>query len=572
MTEPTVTETPAIVETSKPAKKESFAHRLYTGETEFQFVARRKTFFIIGIALVVASLALLVFRGLNFGIDFVGGNTFQVPGKASELTSAQAVVEDGLSKATPSERGSTAGTAKAEIASAQVVGSGNGTSLLIKTSAIDPTSATNISNALAAQFRTEIVAALQKAGTPVTEQNINAQVSNQAIDATWGGDVSRKALIALIVFLVVVSIFLRIRYQLGLVAGALIALLHDLIIATGVYSLVGFEVTPATVIGLLTILGFSLYDTVVVFDKVDENTKGLLGGSRMTYSEAANLAVNQTLMRSINTTLISLLPVAALLFVGAGILGAGTLKDLALVLLIGMAAGAYSSIFLAAPIATVFAERRTDYIDLARRVKARRERKTSTTEAGSETASQQRARAQRDRELVASGVGAKPRPGARPVPAKPVAQSMKSPLPATVLSKAANPKAGASQSITAQSAAPKTAAAKTPKAVAPETAAPKTPKAVIPKTAAPKTTAPKTPKAVTPKTAAPTAVTSKNITSKTAADKTKTAAAQDRQPASDRKSERRRAVVSEKQSTDRSENRFTDQPTDRANKPKATDE
>jgi len=157
-------------------------------------------------------------------------------------------------------------------------------------------------------------------------------------------------LIALAVFLVVVAAFMAFRFRdFKAAVAALFALVHDLILAAGVYSIVGFEVTPATVVGLLTILGYSLYDTVVVFDKVDENTRGILGTTRYTYGEAANLAVNQTLMRSINTSLIGLLPVAGLLFVGAGILGVGTLEDLALVLFVGMLTGAYSSLFLATP-------------------------------------------------------------------------------------------------------------------------------------------------------------------------------------------------------------------------------
>src|SRR6266550_8209606 len=154
--------------------------------------------------------------------------------------------------------------------------------------------------------------------------------------------------------------------------AAIVALIHDLVLSAGVYSLVGFEVTPSTVVGLLTILGFSLYDTVVVFDKVDENAKGLLGGSRMTYSQAANAAVNQTLARSINTSLIALLPVGGLLFVGAGLLGVGTIKDLALVLFVGLAAGAYSSLFLATPIVCDLKEREAQYAALRKRVAAKR--------------------------------------------------------------------------------------------------------------------------------------------------------------------------------------------------------
>jgi preprotein translocase subunit SecF len=164
--------------------------------------------------------------------------------------------------------------------------------------------------------------------------------------------------------------------------AAILALLHDLVLTAGVYSIIGFEVTPSTVIGLLTILGFSLYDTVVVFDKVDENTRGLGAGARMTWSEAANLAVNQTLMRSINTSVIALLPVAGLLFVGAGLLGVGTLKDLALVLFVGLAAGTYSSIFLATPIVAGLKEREPEQIALRKRVVARRSAAARQAKAG----------------------------------------------------------------------------------------------------------------------------------------------------------------------------------------------
>ena len=181
-----------------------------------------------------------------------------------------------------------------------------------------------------------------------------------------------KAIEGLIVFLIVVSIYIAIRYQWRMSAAGILALLHDLVVAAGIYSIVGFEVTPSTVVGLLTILGFSLYDTVVVFDKVAENTKDITAGSRMTYSEAANLAVNQTLMRSINTSLIALLPVAGLLFVGAGILGVGTIKDLALILFVGLASGAYSSLFLATPVVVDLTEREPQYKALTKRVVAKR--------------------------------------------------------------------------------------------------------------------------------------------------------------------------------------------------------
>ena len=193
------------------------------------------------------------------------------------------------------------------------------------------------------------------------------------------------------IFLIAVCIFIAIRFEWKMAVGAIAALFHDLLLTAGIYSIVGFEVTPSTIVGLLTILGFSLYDTVVVFDKVDENTRGILGGSRITYSEAANLAVNQTLMRSINTSLIALLPVAGLLFVGAGLLGVGTIKDLALVLFVGLASGAYSSIFLATPIVCELKEREPKYKALAKRV-AQRRAAEARGEAPAGTARRQKAR------------------------------------------------------------------------------------------------------------------------------------------------------------------------------------
>jgi preprotein translocase subunit SecF len=205
---------------------------------------------------------------------------------------------------------------------------------------------------------------------------------------------------------VIVSIYISIRFQYRMAIAAIVALLHDLLLTAGVYSIIGFEVTPSTVVGLLTILGFSLYDTVVIFDKVGENTRDLTAGSRFTFSEATNRAVNQTLMRSINTSLISLLPVGGLLFIGALILGVGTIKDLALVMFVGLATGAYSSLFLAAPIVTDLTERLPAYKALTKRVAAKRASDAARAEAGDDLALAASRR---------SGAPAPaPRPGARP--------------------------------------------------------------------------------------------------------------------------------------------------------------
>jgi preprotein translocase subunit SecF len=203
------------------------------------------------------------------------------------------------------------------------------------------------------------------------------QVAYSLIGASWGGQITERALIALAVFLALVALVIGIYFRdAKMSAAALLALIHDLILTIGIYALVGFTVTPATLIGVLTILGYSLYDTVVVFDKVRENVRDLRSSTARTYSEAANLAVNQVLVRSINTTIIGVLPVAALLFTGAFILGEGPLKDLALALFVGMVSGAYSSIFIATPLLAQMKEREPDMKKLAARVRARRAKET----------------------------------------------------------------------------------------------------------------------------------------------------------------------------------------------------
>ena len=389
----------------RPARRVSLAHRLYNGEAGLDVVGRSRLIYKITAVVVLLCVLSIVFRGFNFGIDFEGGNSFRVPGSSEQLTEIRVAAEN----------------AGADVATAQVVG---GNTVLLRTGQLDTAGESAVRDAVA-----------QAAG--VTPQ----QVSPDAVSADWGKDITNQALIALVVFLVAVVAFLALRFEPKMAIGAMASLVHDIIITAGVYSLIGFEVTPSTVIGFLTILGFSLYDTVVVFDKVDENTKDLDRGARMTYSEAANLAVNQTLMRSINTSVIALLPVAGLLFVGSGLLGVGTLKDLALVLFVGLAAGTYSSIFLATPIVADLKEREPEQIALRRRVLARRSaavRKAGAAVPAGPVASARRARsgssvavAERDlptqvaadvvvesptsvrREPGTGGTSA-PRPGARP--------------------------------------------------------------------------------------------------------------------------------------------------------------
>jgi preprotein translocase subunit SecF len=377
--------------------------RLYRGETKLDFIASRKRWYIASAIIILVCLLSMIFRGFNWGIEFSGGQQYQLPVKpGTSISQIQGAVEPITT-----------------VESTQTAGSGGSATYVLRTERVDGPTQERIREALA------------KTGNVSVEQ-----VSLTDVSSSWGSEVTRQAIIALIVFLVVVTAFIWLRFQeWRMSVAAILALLHDLILTAGVYSLIGFEVTPGTVVGLLTILGFSLYDTVVVFDKVSENAKGLLSGTRYTYPEAANMAVNQTLMRSINTSIIGLLPVAGLLFVGAGILGVGTLEDLALVLFVGMLTGAYSSLFLATPWLVDLKLRDPKYRNHTERVLSRRaaRREGDTTdrparrpavrkpapsaESGAEPGADEEladAYASRGPASPASGSTSAPRPGAKP--------------------------------------------------------------------------------------------------------------------------------------------------------------
>ena len=314
----------------------SLAHRLYSGEVSYDFVGRRRRWYAFSGVILLVALVGLLGRGLNLGIEFRGGSEFRVPGTTATVEDARASAE---------------GAGLADVIVTEV---GQGT-LRIQTPALTPTESAAVTQQLSDDL-----------GAPV------ADIGVQLVGPSWGAEITQRALQGLVAFLVLVAIFLSFYFEWRLAIAALVALIHDLVITIGIYALTGFEVTPATVIGVLTILGFSLYDTVVVFDKVKENTRNITSGNRATYSEAAKLALNQTLVRSINTSIVALLPVAAILVIGVGLLGAGTLKDLALALFIGTAAGTYSSIFIATPVACQLQERRPEMKALAARVAARR--------------------------------------------------------------------------------------------------------------------------------------------------------------------------------------------------------
>ena len=313
--------------------------RLYRGEVSVDFVRRQKLWYTISAVILVISIAALVFRGLNYSVEFKGGSVFRFTDSGATTTEITNVVT---------------GAGAGSDAIVQKLGLGDKQSWQVQTAKVPFSTQTKIQDALTSHFNLK-----------------NDSVSVSFVGPSWGSQISAKALQALIAFLIVIVIYLSIAFEWRMASAALIALLHDIVITIGVYALTGFEVSPATIIGLLTILGYSLYDTVVVFDKVRENTSGLLGTGRSTYSQAANLALNQTLVRSINTSLIALLPVAAILVVGVEVLGAGELKDLALVLFVGMLSGTYSSICIATPVLCDLKERDPQYKALAKRVALR---------------------------------------------------------------------------------------------------------------------------------------------------------------------------------------------------------
>jgi preprotein translocase subunit SecF len=318
------------------SKLGDLGHRLYTGEVSYDFVGRQKVWYTLSAVILLMSVGALLFRGMNFGIEFRGGAEFRVPQAQCSVAEAREGIQSVV-------------TAEPIV---QELGNGE---IRVQTESLTPAEADEVTSRL-----------VDICGVPEDE------ISRQVIGPTWGGEVTNKAVTALVVFLALVVVFISIAFEFKMAIAAFVALLHDIVITVGLYALVGFEVTPATVIGLLTILGYSLYDTIVVFDSLRENTRGLQGGTRMTYSEAANLSINQTLVRSINTSVIALLPVAAILFVGAYGLGAGVLKDLSLVLFIGIAASTFSSIFIATPLLADLKEREPAMAALRKRVMARR--------------------------------------------------------------------------------------------------------------------------------------------------------------------------------------------------------
>ena len=317
-----------------------FGNDLYSGARSINFVGRRKIWYTVAVVMIALSAILPFARGgFNIGIEFVGGSEFRISGVAGEgtqkaITAVEAVVADSIPAVT------TIGT----------------DTIRVQTKQLEDTKSEEVRKALAAAYGVQ-----------------NNAVTSSFIGANWGSDVTAKALNGLVVFLLLAAVLMAAYFRtLKMSFAALLSLFHDLILTAGIYGALGFEVTPAAVIGFLTILGYSLYDTVVVFDKIRENTFEVEFSKTATFGERVNLAINQTLVRSINTTVVGVLPVAAILFIGAVVLGAGTLRDIALALFIGMLVGTYSTIFIAAPMYAHMRESEPKFKEAAAKVLATR--------------------------------------------------------------------------------------------------------------------------------------------------------------------------------------------------------
>jgi preprotein translocase subunit SecF len=320
------------------SKLRQLGNELYSGEKSFDIVGRRKLFYIIGIIVVAISIVVPIAKGgFNFGIEFRGGSEFRIEGVAD---TSQQIAREAVQSIEPS--------------SEPLVTTVGLDAVRIQTEQLDDVASEEVRIALADAY-----------GVP------SGSVTSSFIGANWGADVTEKALIGLGVFLLLVTMLMALYFRtLKMSIAALVALAHDVVITLGIYALVGFEITPAAVIGFLTILGYSLYDTVVVFDKVRENTLDVELSETKTFSSQVNLAINQTLVRSVNTSVVAVLPVASILFIGAAILGAGTLRDIALALFIGIIAGTYSSVFIAGPLYVTLREREGRFADKKELAKA----------------------------------------------------------------------------------------------------------------------------------------------------------------------------------------------------------
>ena len=352
--------------------------RLYHGQTTVDFVGRWRIWFGLSAAVILVGVVGFVVRGgFNLGIDFEGGVVWQVPTEDVSVAEARDAVEPfGLAGSTIQE-----------------LESDEGRSIRIEAEPVDPATSDEITATLA-----------ELTGTPIDD------VVLDEVGPSWGREISEKALRALVVFLVLVTLYITVRFEWKMALPTLVALFHDILVVAGFYAVTQIEITPATVIALLTILGYSIYDGVVVFDKVDENSRYVSATGGLSYGGMVNVSLNQALMRSLNTNITAVLPVLALLVLGSWVMGAKVIEEFAIALLIGQVSGAYSSIFIASPLLALLKEREPRFRDIKRRIEAR----------GG------------DRDVVVATIALGRPPSGRPTPTRPAAAGTGRSSPATV--------------------------------------------------------------------------------------------------------------------------------------------
>jgi len=379
---------------AKPRRGHGPIARLYRGETRFDFVGKRRIWFSISTAIILLGIISIVLRGgLNLGIEFKGGTEWTIA--APGVTQTEAVnalkntgvidptvellgtgskqtlnVQSDVNRLSQSQQDAvSANVQKAllEVTAAHGPKSAPTTTTTAKptTTTTKPTTATTAKAGAAAASTTTTVPA------NAVPKTVTDKISITTVGPTWGSSITDKAIEALIIFFIVVAVYISIRFEPKMALAAFIAMIHDVLVAIGIYSIFNFQVTPDTVVAILTILGYSLYDTVVVFDRVRDNTKGIGSSGRLTYPQLINLSMNQTLARSINTSMVAIIPVLAILLIGAQLLGATTLQSYGLALFVGLLSGAYSSIFIASPVLCMMKEREERWVAIADRLAKR---------------------------------------------------------------------------------------------------------------------------------------------------------------------------------------------------------
>lgn len=335
--------------TAPSPKPAGFFEKTYNGEANFAFVDKRRRWYWIYALLTLLCFLVIAIKGFTLGIDLEGGTKLTMPPSNGATETSVTEVVEGATGVTPQ--------------SVQTVGSGNSQSIEVASERLSDEQIREARVALYEEFEP----------TDQTGQPSPDAISDSTVSESWGQSVTERMVIGMVVFLAIVFVYITIRMERDMAISAIVTLLLDGIFVAGIYSLVGFEVSPATIIGLLTILAYSLYDTVIVFDKVHENTQDVFSSTRSTYGEQVNLAVNQTVMRSLNTSLFSVVPIASLLVVAVWLMGVGTLKDLALVQFVGVIAGTFSSIYFSAPLLVTLKSRQKKMVEHDRKVARARE-------------------------------------------------------------------------------------------------------------------------------------------------------------------------------------------------------